>query len=290
LIRSPLVSVRLLDPTRTRLVATCRTGSSLHRDREWRYRLGEGLVGWVAKECEPLRLGHAEEDERFLHRDDQERELGSFIGVPIVSRGQCAGVLSAAHPAFDYFTEEHEKELVLLAALIAPRVEHGRRERIAQLDVLTGAFSRKALDRALPDALDEDVVPAALSVILVDVDGLPEITEARGREAGDRVLAHVAGLLHDTVRETDLLVRWGQDELLIVLPGATRSVAERVAARARARIEDAVIEIAESTLGVTASFGIAQRALSERRDAFISRAEQATRAAKDAGGNRVEVA
>lgn len=290
LVSSPLVSVRLLDASRARLVATCRTGASLHRNRDRRYRLGEGLVGWVAEKCAPLRLGRAEDDPRFLPRSDKEGTLGSFLGIPIVSQGQCVGVLSAVHPAFDYFTEEHEKQMTLLAALIAPRVEPGRRERIAQLDRLTGALNRRGLDRELPAVLDEDAMPSALSAIVVGVDRLAEAIEAHGAAVGDRVLQVVAGVLHESVREDDLVVRWGDEEFLIVLSGTTQSAAEQVADRARASLEPAAIPLPEGPLAITASFGVVQRAPGERRDDTIARAERAMRSAKAKGHNRVETA
>jgi diguanylate cyclase (GGDEF)-like protein len=281
LIRSPLVSVRLLDATRTRLVATCRTGASLHKNRDWGYRLGEGLVGWIAQECQPLRLSDAEKDPRFLQREDKERPVGSFLGVPIVSQGQCSGVLSAAHPSFDYFTEEHEKQLTLLAALIAPRVEPGRRERIAQLDTLTGALNAKGLDRALPEVVDEDPVSRALSIVLVDVDDVARFDDA----TADRALQHVASLLHDTIREEDMLARWGERQLLVLLGGATRSVAERVAERARALVEGT--PLAPDELALTISAGVTQRNPSEHRDALIARATDALESARAAGKNRI---
>ena len=284
LIRSPLVSVRLLDSTRTRLVATCRTGASLHKDRAFRYRLGEGLVGFVAQECEPLRLSNAENDPRFLQREDKERPVASFLGVPIVSQGACSGVLSAAHPSLDYFTEEHEKQLTLLAALIAPRVEPGRRERIAQLDMLTGALNARGLDRALPEVADERLVPHALSIVLVDIDDVARFDQG----TGERALQHVASLLHDTIREEDHLARWGERQLLVLLGGATRSVAERVAERARACVENAPMP--PGAVGLTISAGVTQRAPGEYRDALIARAAEALSRAQAAGKNRVAAA
>ena len=282
LIRSPLVSVRLVDSTRTRLVATCRTGASLHKNRAFRYRLGEGLVGWIAEECQPLRLSDPENDPRFLQREDRERPIGSFLGVPIVSQGQCSGVLSATHPSFDYFTAEHEKQLTLLAALIAPRVEPGRRERIAQLDTLTGALNAKGLDRALPAIADEDVVPRALSIVLVDIDDVTHFDDA----TADRALSHVASLLHDTIREEDMLARWGERQLLVLLAGATSSVAEKVGERARALVEATPVQ--PEAIELTISAGVTQRRPGEHRDELIARASGALSRAQAAGKNRVE--
>ena len=262
LVQSPLVSVRLLDASRKRLVATCRTGASLHRDRSFRYELGEGLVGWVANECVPLRLGDAEGDPRFLPRSDQEQTIGSFLGVPIVSQGECTGVLSAVHPARDFFTDEHQEELTLLAALIAPRVERGRRERIAHMDELTGALNRRGLDAHFPPVLDDEQTPEPLSVLVTDVDGLDRVEEEHGREVVDVVLKRVAELLADGVRDSDPVVR----------------------------LADTGFDSGGGEIRVTASFGVAQRTASEARDDLIRRAEVALELARGRGGNRTELA
>lgn len=290
LVQSPLVSVRLLDASRKRLVATCRTGASLHRDRSFRYELGEGLVGWVADECVPLRLGDAEQDPRFLPRPDQEQTIGSFLGVPIVSQGECTGVLSAVHPARDFFTGEHEEELTLLAALIAPRVERGRRERIAHMDELTGALNRKGLDAHFPPVLDDEHTPDPLSVLTTDVDALERIDEEHGRDVTHTVLKRVAELLADEVRDSDPVVRWGESRFVVMLGRATRSQAERVAERARQKLADTGFDAGGKELRVSASFGVAQRTESEARDDLIRRAEVALELAKGRGGNRTELA
>ncbi len=250
MIQTPLVSIRLLDPAHRRLVATCRVGRSFHRDREWAYGLGQGLVGWVAEHAEPLRLGRAEDDPRFLARPDQERPIGSFLGVPMVSDGLCTGVLSAAHPAFDYFTGEHEQQLVLLASLVAPRIEQSRRARVAQLDELTGVLNRRGLDAHLPAILEDDRTPHPLSIVVADLDAT----------ADDAALERFASVLCDSVRDTDTVARLGDRRFLVVLPGTSLPLAERIATRIRGQA------------GATVAIGAAERAPGEGRDELVARA------------------
>lgn len=272
LIQTPLVSVRLLDPARGRLVATCRTGSSLHRDRTRAYRLGEGLVGWIAEHGEPIRLADAEEDPRFLRRPDQERSVGSFLGVPIVSSGRCTGVLSATHPAFDYFTEDHEKQLTVLAALIAPRVEQGRQARVAQLDEVTGVLNRHGLDVQFPSVLDEDRIDPTLSLVMARVDALETLDAEHAQGLADEALRRVAHALSDAARDADIVGRWTDRDLLAVLPGATLADAERLIERVRAAIAAAPLDAEGTPIPLTASFGAAQRDPGERRDDLVARA------------------
>src|SRR5688500_10100589 len=98
LLDTPRASVRLLDPQRTRLLASVRAGEALHLNPVHEFSLGEGLVGWIAAHGQALRAGRAEEDPRFLPRPDMKEHMGSFLGVPILGDLDCLGVLSAVHP------------------------------------------------------------------------------------------------------------------------------------------------------------------------------------------------
>lgn len=67
------VSIRLLDATRTLLLIHARAGDPFHSNTAFEFVMGEGLVGWVAKQGQSLRLEDAENDLRFRPRPDQKR-------------------------------------------------------------------------------------------------------------------------------------------------------------------------------------------------------------------------
>ncbi len=79
------VSAWLLDLDRTTLIAGARAGMPLHNKPDFHYRLGHGLVGWIAAHAEPIRTGAADADPRFLPRPGMVDKLGSFLGVPLVT-------------------------------------------------------------------------------------------------------------------------------------------------------------------------------------------------------------
>ena len=76
------ISVRLLDAGRTMLLASARAGAPLHEGPVG-FRLGEGLLGWIAEHGQPLCLPEPERDPRFLARPGM-APMGAFVGVPIV--------------------------------------------------------------------------------------------------------------------------------------------------------------------------------------------------------------
>lgn len=283
-IDAPQASVRLLDATRSRLLVTARAGRSVHSRGDVTFRVGEGLVGWVAEHAKPLRTGDAPGDPRFAARADVRVTFRSFLGVPLVASGNVIGVLSSAHQDEDRFTAEHEQAFQLIASICTPRLEVARLERLANVDPLTGALNRRGLD----DALDRLVIAPPFSVALADLDRFKDVNDTHGHGVGDEVLQHAVSVLGAVVRGSDAVVRWGGEEILLALPGTALEQARQVAERARAALERTPAPTAAGPVGVTVSIGVASMGAGETWDALVERADQALYRAKDAGRNRVE--
>ncbi|MCA9609277.1 MAG: sensor domain-containing diguanylate cyclase [Myxococcales bacterium] len=278
-------SLRLLDPDREEILAVARAGRPLH-ERPQPFKPGEGLLGWIVEQRAPIRSGAATEDPRFLPRPGMGEGLGSFLGVPLLIGSRCSGVLSVVCDEPDRFSERDQRLLVLLAAMAAPHVEVGRLQRLTTVDPLTGTLNRRGLDEAFPEVEGTDLV-APLAVVMSDLDRFKDVNDVYGHAVGDAVLREVGDRLAAVLRRGDAVVRVGGEEFLLVLPGASREQAVRVAERARASIERARIVVGESTVSVTMSFGVAERRLDETRDEVIARADAALYRAKDEGRNRV---
>ena len=161
------VSLRLLDPSHTQLLATARSGEPLHRET-MEFRVGEGLLGWIAAHGEPLCLAEPEADPRFAPRPGM-GPMGAFIGVPIRSGAQVIGVLSAIDPAVR-FDDHHRQLLELVAAMCAPHIELARLADLIQLDPLTGSLNRRGLDQRYPVDHVADADAAPLVVAMLDLD------------------------------------------------------------------------------------------------------------------------
>jgi diguanylate cyclase (GGDEF)-like protein len=279
-------SIRILDPTRTQLIAVARTGERLH-DEVQEFQVGEGLIGWIAEHGKPLRTGDAPSDPRFDPRPGRSEKLRSVLGVPLLSGERCVGVLSAASSQPHYFTADHERLFALVAAIAAPWVEVARLTRISRFDPLTGILNRRGLDETHGAGGPNG---NALTVVMVDLDHFKRVNDEHGHPAGDQVLRVVAERLAESVRAGDAVVRYGGEEFLLVLPGSRLENGRAVAERARRALCERPIEIPGATLTVTGSFGVAERRGEEDRDALVGRADTALYAAKEAGRNRVEVA
>src|SRR5690606_15277247 len=114
-------SLRLLDPSRRRLVAACRSAGS-PRTAPMEFRRGEGLLGWIVDERQPLRLDDPQHDPRFVRAAESTATIRSFVGAPLVTGQQCFGVLSAVEPTRS-FSGDDLRMLQLIAAICAPNLE-----------------------------------------------------------------------------------------------------------------------------------------------------------------------
>jgi two-component system, cell cycle response regulator len=127
--------------------------------------------------------------------------------------------------------------------------------RLSMTDALTGLPNRHAFQTRLREEWRRARrYGAPLALLLIDVDGLKQVNDEQGHEAGDRVLRDVAGAIRHTLRGSDIGARWGGDEFAIIAPNTGRSAARRLGDRL-------ILHTRERTRGegapVTVSVGLA---------------------------------
>lgn len=155
-------------------------------------------------------------------------------------------------------------------------------------DPLTGAITRASLLTRLREqqALAQRGVESCC-VAMMDLDHFKRVNDSYGHPAGDRVLALAAGCAIDNVRPYDTVYRYGGEEFLILVRHADVAEAAQILDRVRQRIAETHIDIGGTSIGITASFGVAALDADAPVETSISRADQAMYAAKQAGRNRV---
>jgi diguanylate cyclase len=157
----------------------------------------------------------------------------------------------------------------------------------ARTDALTGLPNRRAFDEELTRRMAEwQRYGRALSVMMVDIDQFKRFNDTHGHTIGDLVLRGVAERLRRTMRESDVVVRFGGEEMSVILPGITIREACQAAHRARLAIEQARFTTPNGQLCVTVSVGVAQCLEAELASRLVQRADEALYAAKQAGRNR----
>lgn len=166
-----------------------------------------------------------------------------------------------------------------------------RLEIMATVDHLTGLMNRQAFELLSGKLMAEHVRNGhPFAVVMADLDYFKQINDRFGHPAGDRLLREVAALLQATVRQGDLLCRWGGEEFLLLLDNCSAADAERVAETLRRRLVGEEFQLGGRPQRITLSMGVTSYRAGDSLQAMVERADQALYAAKDAGRNRVQSA
>tara|TARA_R110002073_G_scaffold225022_8_gene385454 strand:- start:3675 stop:4691 length:1017 start_codon:yes stop_codon:yes gene_type:complete len=260
------------------------------------FRYGEGIAGHVAVTGESVLIDDVNSDSRFASHSDSSH-IRSLACVPLLHRDVVVGVLTVTTPEVGFFTSTSLELLALVANTIALDIENIRLRRLAQTDSLTGAYNRQYLEHCLPDMVAEaHAGNQPLCVAMLDVDHFKRVNDEHGHDVGDMVLAEISRRLDEASRSHDVLVRYGGEEFLLLLPGANLATASGIADRMRVQLANNALELKTSDTGarlaleVRISAGVAELGPNESPEQLFKRADQALYVAKANGRNRIEVA
>ncbi len=162
-------------------------------------------------------------------------------------------------------------------------------ERLAITDGLTQVFTRRYLmDRFAEEMNRAKAKNVNLAFLMLDIDHFKGINDNYGHLAGDHVLREVAKVIKETVREIDIVGRFGGEEFSVILPDTNREGAHYVAERVRAAVEVRMIHAYDKDIHVTVSVGSTAFPNDGRKMAeLIDKSDWALYRAKKLGRNRV---
>ena len=221
------------------------------------------------------------------------RDPGAVAILPLLKDGRVLGALVIESDAVGGLTLDEARPLTVLGAVVAGSLElawsYQEVDRRARTDALTGLHNRMHFGEQLQRTLNEaDRFNQPVSLVLVDIDHFKAVNDSWGHEAGDAVLRHVARILQEGVREVDLCVRYGGEEIALLMAQTDSARAVEVAERLRARIAETVVRHAGAEIVVTASFGVATYPETVKvRDQLFPAADKALYIAKREGRNCV---
>jgi diguanylate cyclase (GGDEF)-like protein/PAS domain S-box-containing protein len=276
----------------------------------------EAVAGWgsprpqesviAPADCLALRRGRTatlRDDDggvRCLHVPEQ-LEVGALC-VPLVAHAEAIGVLhlqvrAVPDASADELLGDRQLLLETLARHVSLAVANIRlraslREQSSR-DALTGLFNRRyleeTLDRELRRAMRER---RSMGLLMADLDHFKALNDAFGHAAGDETLRRVGAYLAGAVRSEDIACRFGGEEFVIVLPGATIEDCRRRAEAIRAGVSTAAHAGSSAIYpGVTMSVGVAAYPdHGESSGELILAADTAMYRAKSLGRDRVVVA
>lgn len=194
----------------------------------------------------------------------------------------------------DYITKPfHNRELVarvkthLHISHMAKQLQEqaNRMQELANTDTLTGIANRLKFNTIFEHQVDLSLrYKKELSLVFLDIDFFKKVNDTYGHKVGDAVLVKISQMLLGCVRASDLAARWGGEEFVIVSPETKQSEAVNIAEKLRKCIEETEFE---GVKHITCSFGVTSLNADDDAHTFLTRADNALYAAKEAGRNCV---
>ena len=158
-------------------------------------------------------------------------------------------------------------------------------------DSLTQTWNRNSILEMLARELSRTArEQGTLGVVIVDLDHFKQVNDEYGHLAGDAVLREACRRLQGGIRQYDSIGRYGGEEFLILLPGCDERTSFNQAERLRKQLSQSEMTLTETSLRVTASFGVTTAICGQNwsPEGLIRKADEALYLAKKLGRNRVE--
>jgi diguanylate cyclase (GGDEF)-like protein len=176
---------------------------------------------------------------------------------------------------------QHQIDLRTQDLLVANK----RLDELANTDALTGACNRRRL-LELAEEVRAQSPDGQACIALLDLDRFKRINDTYGHLAGDAVIRHACRIMQEQSRDTDIIGRYGGEELLACLPASTLEQGMVVAERIRSALAEQPLTHDGHTIAVTVSIGVAAYRAGETLSQWLTRADGALYEAKHGGRNR----
>jgi diguanylate cyclase (GGDEF)-like protein len=304
--------VRFFEPTRA-LVAIRRRGTAHDPERRslftvaasypdnrcvapgTEFLMGQGELGFVAESQRVMNRGDFDSLPASARLELSRSKLPgmtSDLVAPLVYSGETVAVIGVQGLGrWPLDTRDVIRVIAQVGALAVHSLErYTQLKATASLDGLTGVFNKRFLNHRLSELIREASPGERFSVFLFDIDNFKHYNDRNGHVAGDMLLRHLARLVQENVRKESTFGRFGGEEFLLILPGASKSEALSAADNVRELIADfRFAEAGAQPLGcVSISGGVAEHPLDgQEASTLLENADQALYEAKKQGRNRV---
>ena len=234
--------------------------------RGTRLAIGEGIAFQVAETGLPRFIPDVQDDPKFSRKIDRLTGFTtrSIICLPLKIHGAVLGVIEIINvPDMGVFKVQDLPILEILADYAAIAIENACYfsviQRMGIMDEYTGLYNARFLHQILDEWIQKDPHgKRKLAVVFMDVDNFKEVVDGYGHLLGTQVLKELGETISSCLTEKDILVKYGGDEYVIILPDIEKSTAVQRMEKILRAIRGAVyLKTEPKTVKVTASFGMA---------------------------------
>ncbi|MCL6558378.1 MAG: diguanylate cyclase [Firmicutes bacterium] len=224
-------------------------------------------------------------------------QTNSYVCYPMAVAGRSLGWVKVASNNTGFFHPEIRRSIEGYVSITAAMVSNLRLSELNKLLSLTDPLTKLYNCRFLEEYFEIQIAEAnrrqePFAVVFLDIDQFKFINDTYGHEAGDKVLAAVARTIRESLRQVDLMVRYGGEEFVIVLPGTNLDGGITVAEKIRRTVAATPIRLESGeTIYLTVSLGVTRYTpgtLSTSAE-MIQQADEAMYQAKLKGKNQVVV-
>ena len=227
---------------------------------------GEGVSGHVVRTGIPMFLSDVEGDPRFSRKVDELTgfKTESIICVPLKIHGKILGVIEIVNVKnIALFETKYLPFLTILTDYAAIAIENSRLfakiQRMSVTDEYTGLYNARYLHQIIGELIENsDRRNPEFAVVFVDIDNFKTVVDLHGHLLGTKMLKQLGQTITDCLFEKDILVKYGGDEYVIILPDSNKQEAKKLTGKILSAIRETTYLQSESRpVKVTASFGIA---------------------------------
>ena len=241
------------------------TGADMDLFKPVKLGPGEGIAPHVAATGIPVFIPDVTKEPLF--NKDIDKQTGfttrSVACIPLSNRGSVTGVIEIINiEDMNFFGTKNYPILSILADYAAIAIENSRYvtkiEKMNITDEYTGLYNTRYMHRVLDNFFKRKNDADAIAVIFIDIDNFKEVVDRYGHLAGSDVLRQIGITIIGVISENDILIKYGGDEYVIILPGKNTDGAVLSAKKVAASINREFYSVTDSEeVQVTASFGIA---------------------------------
>jgi diguanylate cyclase (GGDEF)-like protein len=227
---------------------------------------GEGIAGHVAETGKPMFVSNVQDEPRFSRKIDSLTGFTtkSISCIPIQIHGKILGLIEIVNVEdMDGFKLKYLPILTILADYAAIAIENSqlfsRIQRMSITDEYTGLYNARYLHQVLEDLIQKPRgQEPTFAIVFVDIDNFKHVVDTQGHLLGTQALREIGQTFSSCLSEQDILVKYGGDEYVIILPDKNRQQATKLTEKILQTLRASCYLASESdSVKVTASFGIA---------------------------------
>ena len=300
LIKAEGWSVLLTDAKTNELVFEAASGKAGKKLLGMRLKIGQGVAGWVARYGKSLIVPDVAKDPRFYSGVDEKTKFTtkSVLCVPMRSRDRIIGVVEVVNKiGGDQFTQDDyeifENVVAHLTIALEKAQMYRKMEEASQIDDLTQLYNTRYCNQFLDNfLLERKDRRGIISLVFLDIDFFKLVDDNFGHLVGSETLKIVGERMTRVVRKNDLIIRYGGDEYIVLLPNTDKKTAAVIAERIRKEISrEPFYAFGNKKFNISVTLGVATYPDDAKgRDELIGKADRAMYEGKLTGRNKVVLA